>query len=97
MFPIANRYSYLRFNLVIENLFFSSSVHETVMDKIVVGFQSRNRESFLFKSTRFDGNLATTDKFQSRNRESFLFKRSRWGMLASDHTCFNLVIENLFF
>ena len=37
-------------------------------------FQSRNRESYLFKlkTDRFDGE---TDQFQSRNRESYLFKR----------------------
>ena len=37
-------------------------------------FQSRNRESFLFKYNTWSIAVLRTSPFQSRNRESFLFK-----------------------
>ena len=63
----------MRFNLVIEILFFSSedgSVGD--VDRFVL-FQSRNRDSFLFKCIPGDGSVQPFP-FQSRNRDSFLFK-----------------------
>ena len=62
----------------------------------VCEFQSRNRESYLFKlsSTR---RWVRASKFQSRNRESYLFKDfAETGI--NDKSCrFNLAIENLIF
>ena len=37
-------------------------------------FQSRNRESYLFKESIADRLQADAEMFQSRNRESYLFK-----------------------
>ena len=62
------------FNLVIENLIFSSSTENVPTSQVPVSFQSRNRESYLFK--RDESTLETgVLEFQSRNRESYLFKR----------------------
>ena len=62
------------FNLVIENLIFSSQQELIEGNHPHETFQSRNRESYLFK---FDENaypFADVAMFQSRNRESYLFK-----------------------
>ena len=61
------------FNLVIESLIFSRRVKEAKGDRLCYQFQSRNRESYLFKCdmrTRREWE----SPFQSRNRESYLFK-----------------------
>ena len=63
----------LSFNLVIEDLIFSS-----MSGSLTIGctkkFQSRNRGSYLFKSGRNWTLDWMMPKFQSRNRESYLFK-----------------------
>ena len=65
------------FNLVIESLIFSrirfaKRLHKSRMD----AFQSRNRESYLFKVECYTcyGFTESRSEFQSRNRESYLFK-----------------------
>ena len=60
------------FNLVIENLIFSSIAHTSKRPPSRV-FQSRNRESYLFKGTS-KARSRKGCRFQSRNRESYLFK-----------------------
>ena len=66
----------LSFNLVIENLFFSRNNMTRSETAAILQFQSRNRESFLFK-TQKPQPRGDEFVFQSRNRESFLFKVSR--------------------
>ena len=84
------------FNLVIENLIFSSLPKCRTKVFIRWKFQSRNRESYLFKYRK-----RTVYKrycgFQSRNRESYLFKRLPLWCAYSRYNSFNLVIENLIF
>ena len=60
-------------------------------------FQSRNRESFLFKSVLRVVWLDSSCGFQSRNRESFLFKDAVNMDIIKRKMSFNLVIESLFF
>ena len=60
-------------------------------------FQSRNRDTFLFKSLSFSILRIRFGMFQSRNRDTFLFKCSRTSPIASPRQCFNLAIEILFF
>ena len=60
------------FNLVIENLIFSRSLEDWNIATIGT-FQSRNRESYLFKFP-FSDVFPYLSLFQSRNRESYLFK-----------------------
>ena len=61
-------------------------------------FQSRNRESYLFKMPISSRMSSTMFLFQSRNRESYLFKcRSFARSLRPAQSCFNLAIENLIF
>ena len=92
--PIGTRSA--RFNLVIENLIFSSLGRRTV--SICSGlFQSRNRESYLFKQAHFSEGLAVAIVFQSRNRESYLFKSVSVSRRVKSSWSFNLVIENLIF
>ena len=60
-------------------------------------FQSRNRESYLFKVESFIVYIKI-GLFQSRNRESYLFKYQSKASLPSGFTQrFNLVIESLIF
>ena len=40
-----------------------------------IAFQSRNRDTFLFKAGLEKSNARSTGKFQSRNRDTFLFKQ----------------------
>ena len=63
-------------------------------------FQSRNRETFLFKSKTPETSriMEALTEFQSRNRETFLFKEKLMGYKGYSPTeGFNLVIEKLFF
>ena len=84
------------FNLVIENLIFSSLSSASRRLSYHV-FQSRNRESYLFK---FEYRLSNLADFFSFNLviENLIFSRRGvvfcWG---SDAFRFNLVIENLIF
>ena len=93
---ITQMMSNLRFNLVIESLFFSRShhSHHSLRPNL---FQSRNRESFLFKSRFWMAMAIQSITFQSRNRESFLFKMGRKNSPYETILRFNLVIESLFF
>ena len=85
------------FNLVIENLVFSSQIQEP-QQLFIWMFQSRNRESCLFKWKRKAIPQWKTVAFQSRNRESCLFKFvNDYCLFGEDHKGFNLVIENLVF
>ena len=65
----------MRFNLVIEMLFFSSirAQRRAVGDQ-PFKFQSRNRDAFLFKDGSPCDRARRSDQFQSRNRDAFLFK-----------------------
>ena len=60
-------------------------------------FQSRNRESFLFKFPFAFWFWRLDLLFQSRNRESFLFKEMPVCLTERSRAGFNLVIESLFF
>ena len=60
-------------------------------------FQSRNRESYLFKRSEGVEVDDTAFLFQSRNRESYLFKTEIELLAERADQCFNLVIENLIF
>ena len=62
----------LRFNLVIENLLFSTTDCRNLTDSIKLSFQSRNRESFVFYCHHHQ-DMRVYERFQSRNRESFVF------------------------
>ena len=87
-----------RFNLVIESLIFSRLQRLPATPHQDSLFQSRNRESYLFKTTGGIPELIITLWFQSRNRESYLFK---WARAIHKGTVqgsrFNLVIESLIF
>ena len=50
-------------------------------------FQSRNRESYLFKFSTLVITRYRTNRFQSRNRESYLFKCSASSTGAGGCTC----------
>ena len=63
----------LRFNLVIEILFFSR-IPITSASGITSEFQSRNRDTFLFKLKMWLTGMLAIGRFQSRNRDTFLFK-----------------------
>ena len=58
-------------------------------------FQSRNRDTFLFKEGRISQPWVSP-MFQSRNRDTFLFKKYKTFVAAPEYS-FNLVIEILFF
>ena len=60
-------------------------------------FQSRNRDTFLFKKPLELIRNPLHGMFQSRNRDTFLFKVSTVSVIVADSDCFNLVIEILFF
>ena len=77
-----------RFNLVIEILFFSRKEKEYMPDA-VSKFQSRNRDSFLFKPNKEIARLRKDYAFQSRNRDSFLFKY-RSSKNATDSVCVSI-------
>ena len=62
-----------RFNLVIENLIFSSQLGNT-SQRASKAFQSRNRESYLFKTHTCELRPGFFLQFQSRNRESYSFQ-----------------------
>ena len=64
------------FNLATENLLFSREC-ELVGLIVDAEFQSRNRESFIFKSGISTNLRKGFSEFQSRNRESFIFKTQR--------------------
>ena len=87
------------FNLVIEILFFSSA-SSRILPTRILKFQSRNRDTFLFKNTfSFEDteSINIVAMFQSRNRDTFLFKLSWLSLVRIRLACFNLVIEILFF
>ena len=58
-------------------------------------FQSRNRESYCFKSADWKGYISSIVSFQSRNRESYCFKCLSAETSPWTYRGFNLVIENL--
>ena len=62
------------FNLAIEILFFSRSALGTLTDAGFTEFQSRNRDTFLFKQKNLRHTMRPMTMFQSRNRDTFLFK-----------------------
>ncbi len=85
------------FNLVIEILFFSRWRHPDLQGDHNE-FQSRNRDTFLFKTACEKRLPKALSLFQSRNRDTFLFKsNSRSAEREPNTFCFNLVIEILFF
>ncbi len=88
----------VRFNLVIEILFFSSLRQTAPMQRLTLNlFQSRNRDTFLFKGAEAYLANVRNFKFQSRNRDTFLFKSFALLLVRFVPTGFNLVIEILFF
>ena len=60
-------------------------------------FQSRNRESYLFKCFKKSLVGLPAREFQSRNRESYLFKGGVQDFFRGENAGFNLGIENLIF
>ena len=85
------------FNLVIEVLFFSSSL-STAPRVRASSFQSRNRGSFLFKSKRANRSTAGNSGFNLVIEVLFFSRRCVLPKcLAVQFSCFNLVIEVLFF
>ena len=62
------------FNLAIEILFFSRKESLNFGLQQVLKFQSRNRDTFLFKGVDGATSGAACVMFQSRNRDTFLFK-----------------------
>ena len=70
----------MRFNLAIEILFFSSKPI-AFSAALRNWFQSRNRDTFLFKWVVFEPKYRVPTLFQSRNRDTFLFKRNSMKML----------------
>ena len=85
------------FNLVIEILFFSRC-STSFVKAMVWRFQSRNRDTFLFKPITSTISPSMLWLFQSRNRDTFLFKASRSASPIKQYRHrFNLVIEILFF
>ena len=84
------------FNLVIEVLLISSlSCGSYPKTSLKVGFQSRNRGSFDFKSVPTLVQVVPQSVFQSRNRGSFDFKYYGGESERLAGLCFNLVIEVL--
>ena len=63
----------MRFNLVIESLIFSSRLDTRYIDAIIL-FQSRNRESYLFKAKYVPALNASTQGF-NLVIESLIFSR----------------------
>ena len=85
------------FNLVIENLIFSRNARDGLGLFWDGKFQSRNRESYLFKSCP----ARTPDRpHQCFNLviENLIFSReAKVAVAQAKNQCFNLVIENLIF
>ena len=86
-----------RFNPAIENLLFSRRNRIQCECGKDYPFQSRNRESFVFKSAADLHLNIFAIKFQSRNRESFVFKNPPVPPLYLFSFSFNPAIENLLF
>ena len=85
------------FNLAIEILFFSRLLFSVSVGDPDLWFQSRNRDTFLFKRADFRVKDTAHTQFQSRNRDTFLFKPDLWVFYWNNHSSFNLAIEILFF
>ena len=87
-----------RFNLGIEKLFFSSLRMLFMIRLPIMLFQSRNRETFLFKGAAISPDDLSGFLFQSRNRETFFFKHGiEFAHTRRGAQRFNLGIEKLFF
>ena len=86
------------FNLVIENLIFSSGHKYPTSLKATLEFQSRNRESYLFKWGKWTSAHAADWRF-NLVIENLIFSSRSWVSIPlwHRHPCFNLVIENLIF
>ena len=74
--PVRSRSKRESFNLAIEILFFSR-ICWWFLPCPCLSFQSRNRDTFLFKPNIFAQLVACGLMFQSRNRDTFLFKETR--------------------
>ena len=85
------------FNLAIEILLVSTLLPRSIYLKVVISFQSRNRDTSRFNAitpTQFDkeGEIKT---FQSRNRDTSRFNGTARAQSRMAPRCFNLAIEIL--